>query len=405
MKILQINTTANTGSTGRIAEDLGRCIIGQGGRSYIAYGRTKQESVSNLLKIGNNSDIHFHGLQSLLFDRHGFGSVSATKKFVQHVEEIKPEIIHLHNLHGYYLNVRVLFDYLRRIDIPVVWTLHDCWSFTGHCSHFDFFGCDRWITGCYACPNQKGYPKSVFIDRSVSNYQKKKELFTSLKRMVMVTPSNWLAGYARTSFLCDYPVQVIHNGVDLDQFKQLESNIIRRKYGLGGGAVVLGVASIWNNRKGFDDFLQLRALLDGNTTIVLVGLSQDQIKILPYGIIGIRRTENIEELAALYSAADVFVNPTRVDNFPTTNIEALACGTPVVTYNTGGSPEAISAATGIVVRKGDVSELLEAVRIVIKKGKNAYKADCINRAVTMFDSKKRYQDYLDLYAALSAGRV
>jgi len=405
MKILQINTTANTGSTGRIAEDLGRCIIEQDGQSYIAYGRTKQKSASSLIKIGNNSDIQFHGLHSLLFDMHGFGSASATKKFVQHLEENTPDIIHLHNLHGYYLNIRVLFNYLERLNIPVVWTLHDCWPFTGHCSYFDFVGCDRWITGCYACPNRKGYPKSLFIDRSVSNYQKKKELFCNLKRMAIVTPSNWLACHVRTSFLGAYPVQVIHNGVDLERFKPVESSAIRKKYGVDGCAVVLGVASIWDKRKGFDDFLQLRALLDGKTRIVLLGLNQEQIERLPEGIIGIRRTENIEELVALYSVADVFVNPTWVDNFPTTNIEALACGTPVVTYNTGGSPEAVSDATGIVVRKGDVSELFDAVRIVIKKGKNAYKADCINRAVTMFDSKKRYQDYLDLYAILGAGRV
>lgn len=405
MKILQINTTANTGSTGRIAEDLGRCIIGQGGKSYIAYGRAKQESVSSLIKIGSNSDIQFHGLQSLLFDRHGFGSVSATKKFVQHLEEIKPDIIHLHNLHGYYLNVRVLFDYLERIDIPVVWTLHDCWPFTGHCSYFDVVGCERWITGCYTCPNRKGYPKSLFIDRSVSSYRTKRELFTKMKRMVMVTPSNWLADHVRTSFLGAYPVQVIHNGVALDRFKSLESSTIRKKFGLGIGAVVLGVASIWDKRKGFDDFLQLRALLDGNISIVLVGLSLDQIKRLPEGIIGIRRTENIEELAALYSAADVFVNPTWVDNFPTTNIEALACGSPVVTYNTGGSPEAISEDTGIVVPKGDVRALQDAVKTVIQKGKNAYRDDSIERAVTMFDSKKRYQDYLDLYDGLMDGRV
>jgi len=404
MKILQINTTANTGSTGRIAEDLGRCIIGQGGKSYIAYGRTKQKSASSLIKIGNNSDIQFHGLHSLLFDMHGFGSASATKKFVQHLEENTPDIIHLHNLHGYYLNIRVLFNYLERLNIPVVWTLHDCWPFTGHCSYFDFVGCDRWITGCYACPNRKGYPKSLILDRSASNYRTKKGLFTKLNRLVIVTPSNWLADHVRTSFIGTYPVQVIHNGVSLDRFKPVDSSQIRKKYGLGNGAVVLGVASIWDKRKGYEDFIQLRSLLDANISIILVGLSQEQIRRLPEGIIGIRRTENIEELVALYSLADVFVNPTWVDNFPTTNIEALACGTPVVTYNTGGSPEAVSDATGIVVRKGDVSELFDAVRIVIKKGKNAYKADCINRAVTMFDSKKRYQDYLDLYAALMAGR-
>ena len=405
MNVLQVNTNANSGSHGRIAEDLGRCIIGQGGRSYIAYGRTKQESVSSLIRIGKNWDVQFHGLQSFLFDRHGFGSTSATKKFVRHLEHIKPEIIHLHNLHGYYLNVRVLFEYLERINIPVVWTLHDCWPFTGHCSYFDFVECDRWITGCYACPNRKGYPKSLFIDRSIKNYREKKELFSKLKHMVIVTPSNWLAGHVRTSFLGDHPVQVIHNGVALDRFKSLDSSAIRKKYGFGNGTLVLGLASIWDKRKGFDDFLQLRALLDRNTTIVLVGLSQEQIKMLPEGIIGIRRTENIEELVALYSVADVFVNPTWVDNFPTTNIEALACGTPVVTYNTGGSPEAINEDTGTVVPKGDVGALHDAVNSVINKGKNAYRVDCINRAVTMFDSKKRYQDYFDLYAALSAGRL
>jgi len=397
MKLLQINTTVNSGSTGRIAEDIGKLVMQQGHESYIAFGRGQRHSASNTLRIGNTWDFRLHALKTRLFDLHGFGSTKATGNFIEKVKEINPDIVHLHNIHGYYLNVEVLFNYLKQAGKPVVWTLHDCWPFTGHCSHFDFVNCYKWETLCFECPNKKGYPSSWLVDNSRSNYKRKKESFTGLPDLIIVTPSKWLAGHVKKSFLKDYPVKVVPNGINLDVFKPLESLKGLEKYGFKSNGFVLGVAGIWSKRKGLVDFIRLRELLPACIQIVLVGLSKKQRKTLPSGITGIERTESIQELAALYSAASVFVNPTYVDNFPTTNIEALACGTPVVTYNTGGSPEAISNQTGFVVEKGDIHGLHKAIIQIIENKDKDYPTLCRNRASTLFNATDRYAEYLALY--------
>lgn len=281
-------------------------------------------------------------------------------------------MINLHNIHGYYLNVEILFEYLAKTDIPVVWTLHDCWPFTGHCSYFDRYHCEKWKSGCHHCPNSKGYPKSLFLDCSKTNYARKKELFNKPKNITFVAVCNWMANNVKASFLGGYPVETIYNGVDVETFRpRFEglngSNSLKAKLGINESAkVVLGVASTWDRRKGLDDFVKLRTMMTDEYAIVLVGLNDKQIAALPEGVIGIKRTESVDQLAELYSLADVFVNPTYVDNFPTTNIEALACGTPVVTYRTGGSPEAIDEKTGMVVNQGEMNLLLPAVEFVAK---------------------------------------
>ncbi len=401
MIVQQINTTLNTAAPGRIAEEIGKVLIASGHTSYIGFGRNERPSESHLIKIGDNLDHAIHGAKTRLFDRHGFGSVRATEKFIQKVKEINPDIIHLHNIHGYYLNIAVLFKYLKEAGKPVVWTLHDCWPFTGHCSYFDFVNCFRWESQCFSCPNRNAYPKSWFIDNSKNNFKNKQELFTGLESMIFITPSIWLANHVKKSFLKDYPVQVIQNGLDLNAFKPVENTEkIRNKYKISGKTVLLGVASIWDRRKGFDDFIKLGKLISSDEVIVLIGLQQKQIESLPSNIIGIARTESLAELAAFYSLADVFINPTHVDNFPTTNIEALACGTPVITYRTGGSPEAIDESTGIIVEKGDVAGLKTAISGVRKYGKDKYRPLCRERAERLFNKDDRYQDYLDIYKRL-----
>ncbi len=338
---------------------------------------------------------------SRLWDNHGFASTKATKLFVKGLERINPDIIHLHNLHGYYLNVEVLFDYLEKVQKPIVWTLHDCWPMTGHCSYFDFVRCDRWKTGCYACPNLKGYPVSLFLDRSKQNFEKKKKIFTEVSNITFVTPSHWLKSVVQESFFENYPVKVIHNGVDLDVFKPIRSEEVRSKYDIQYDTkIVLGVASIWDRRKGLNDFVQLKERMGEDVQIILVGLNEKQLSNLPKGILGIRRTENVEELAALYAMADVFVNPTWVDNFPTTNIEALACGTPVVTYQTGGSPEAVTDVTGKVVERGDVEALREAILEILVRERDVYRIECRERAEKFFNKEDRYRDYVELYKSL-----
>ncbi len=399
MRVLQINTTVNSGSHGRIAEQIGLALIEAGHESYIAAAYTARPSRSQIIKTGFDLDRKLHGLQTRIFDRHGFGSGASTRKLINHIKDIDPDIIHLHNIHGYYLNIRYLFDYLGLANKPVVWTFHDCWPFTGHCSYFDAVNCFKWKTGCYSCPNKHGYPRSYFFDNSRKNYRDKKELFTSVPCVMLVAPSQWMARHLGNSFLKDNEIMVIHNGIDIDNFKPANSDFLKEKYKIKG-KYILGVANIWDKRKGLDDLIKLSSMIQSELQIVLVGLNRNQAGMLPDGIKSISRTENIDELAAIYSGAHAFVNPTYVDNFPTTNIEALACGTPVITYNTGGSPEAIDENTGIAVNRGDIGGLISAVKEVLENGKNHYTHACRERAVRLYDKNDRFADYISLYRNL-----
>jgi len=336
-------------------------------------------------------------------DRHGFASRKATKQLINKIEELKPDVINLHNIHGYYVNIEILFDYLKKINIPVVWTFHDCWPFTGHCSYFDSVACEKWKTHCQNCPKKSFYPKSLLIDNSFKNFSDKKQIFNQLDNLHIITPSNWLKNLVKQSFLSKFPVSCIHNGIDLSKFNPVENvEKLIQKWNLKDKIIVLGVASIWDRRKGLDDFISLSNKLSDTYQIILIGLTKKQIAQLPKNIIGIERTESIEELAEYYSLAKVFVNPTYQDNFPTTNIEALACGTPVVTYNTGGSPEAIDKETGIVVEKGNVNDLKTAIeRVTSAKTEYYDKEKCRKRAEKHFDKNERYQDYLQLFKTLA----
>ena len=401
MKLLLLNASANTGSTGRIAEEIGLLAQQSGYEVRFAYGRKAVNSRLSLIKIGNQWDMRLHGVVSRLWDAHGFASRLATKALIKELEAWKPDMVNIHNLHGYYINIELLFEYLKRVQIPVVWTFHDCWPFTGHCSYFDRYDCRKWETECHHCPNRKGYPESWFFDRSKKNFRLKKNIFNGLENLTIVTPSAWLANHVSRSFLKNYPVKVIHNGVDMKVFHPQINSEIARKYGIENKTFVLGVASIWDRRKGLDDFIGLRKLLAADIQIVLVGLTADQAKDLPINIKAISRTENQQELAALYSAAAVFVNPTYVDNFPTTNIEALACGTPVITYRTGGSPEAVDAETGVVVEKGDVEGLKEAIEDVVMIGKTYYSEKCRKRAVRLYNKEDKYREYLEIFGVQS----
>jgi putative colanic acid biosynthesis glycosyltransferase len=399
-KLLQINSVVNSGSTGRIAEEIAHTAIASGWESYIAFGRNERYSESNLIRIGNDLGIKMHGLQTRLFDRHGLGSVKSTKLFIQQVDKIKPDIIHLHNIHGYYINIEILFNYLSKVDVPVVWTLHDCWSITGHCTHFSYVGCEKWRTKCYSCPQKNEYPASLFIDRSEKNYILKNELFNSLSNLTLVPVSQWLSDILKDSFLQKYPSSVINNGINTSVFKPSGNNEFRERYGLQNKFILLGVASIWSQRKGLEDFIELSKTLGADYQIILVGLTRKQKDQLPVEILGIERTESVEELAELYASSDVYINTTYEDTFPTTNLESLACGTPVITYNTGGSPESIDESTGIVVEQGNISKLVEAIRVIKDNGKQYYSDACVNRVNRLFKKEDRYKEYIDLYESL-----
>ncbi|MDI9520814.1 MAG: glycosyltransferase [Bacillota bacterium] len=362
MKVLLINSVSGIKSTGRICTDLADALIETGHECRIAYGREhvpeRYRTIS--YRIGSDFDVFLHGLQSRIFDNTGFGSRKATVPLIDWIKAYDPDIIHLHNLHGYYINIEVLFNYLKEAGKPVVWTLHDCWPFTGHCAHFDFVGCEKWKMGCFQCPQKGEYPTSYVFDSSKQNYQRKKELFTSLNNLTVVTPSNWLAGLVKQSFLSKYPVQVIHNGIDLEQFKPTPSKF-RVKHGIENKVMLLGIASVWNHRKGLNTFLELAEMLDDHYVIVLAGLSKKQLDNLPKNIIGIQRTDSVKELAEIYTAADVFINPTMEDNYPTVNLEALACGTPVIFFNTGGNAETIKANTGIATETRDAEGIVKVI--------------------------------------------
>lgn len=396
MKVLQINSVCGIGSTGRIAIDIHNLLIEHGHESYIAYGRNLPKNCDIAIKIGTKFDNYAHVAKTRMFDMHGFGSKKATTEFIEKVKELDPDIIHLHNIHGYYINTEILFNYLKKVNKPVIWTLHDCWTFTGHCSYFDYADCDKWKTGCYDCPEKKSYPSSRLLDNSKSNYLRKKEIFNGINCMTIVTPSMWLAKLVKESFLGEYPIKIINNGIDLNVIKPTESNF-RERYNLEAKFIILGVANIWDRRKGFEHFIELSQKLVFDEVIIMVGLTKKQKKELPNNIIGITRTNNVKELAEIYTAADVFVNTTLEDNFPTTNLEALACGTPVITFQTGGSVESIDENTGFVVGKNNINELLSKIRKIKVMGKTCYSENTITRANKLYNKEDRFSEYINLY--------
>jgi len=396
MNILQINSVFGSGSTGKIVSSIQKRLFEKGHKCYVAFGRGEYNRDEQFVKkIGNIIDLFINGVITRVFDLHGFGTRRSTARLIKKIKEISPDIIHLHNIHGYYINVFQLFEYIKTSNKKIIWTLHDCWAFTGHCAYFDYVGCNKWQIDCYHCPQKSRYPKSWLFDNSFYNFKKKKELFTRIKNLTVVVPSDWLADLVKQSFLKEYPVEVIRNGIDLDIFKPRE-NSFRQRYGLERKFIILGVANIWDERKGIKYFYELEKFLKDDEAIVLVGRNKDHIKHTEK-IIKIRRTENQQELAEIYSAADVFVNTTLEDNFPTTNLESLACGTPVITFRSGGAPEAINEKTGFVIEKGDMVDLLNKIRDIKKVGKANYARYCIELAQKNYNGKDMAAKYIALY--------
>lgn len=361
MKVLMINVVCGISSTGRICTDLAIALEEQGHEVKIAYGRecVPEQFLKYAVRIGSDIDVKLHGIKARLLDGAGFGSKRVTKKFIEWVKEYDPDVIHLQNIHGYYINVELLFEYLKTCNKKVIWTLHDCWSFTGHTAYCDAIDCERWVEGCHNCPLLKEYPASLF-DRSKQNWEKKKRIFVGVDNMTIITPSLWLGKWVKNSFLKDYSVKVINNGIDVSVFCPTESDF-KRKNGIEHKYMLLGVATSWDKMKGLSDYLKLGEMLDNEYAVVLVGLTKAQLEKLPENIIGIERTTNVRELVEIYTAADLVLNLSYCENYPTVNIEAMACGTPVLTYRTGGSPEIIEKYGGIIVEQGNVLEVRKAV--------------------------------------------
>lgn len=399
-KIFYISGAINFGAPGRIVGQIGLLAQKHGYEVLVAHS-SRNENPTQLphFAITTKYQEVFHAIGAKFLDLHGLLNTKQTKVLVERIKEFKPDIIHLHNIHGYFCNFKILFEYLDSIDTPVVWTMHDCWPFTGRCFHFVGVNCYKWKTGCYDCKAEAGYTVSKYVDRSKSLYALKKRLFSSVKNMTIVPVSDWQAAFLKDSFLKNHSIHTIHNGVDLEKFRPMDGNHLRKKHKIEGKFVLLGVASPWNTRKGLDDFFKLNEMLphDG-FTIILVGLKPEQVKKLPEGIIGITRTENQQELAEYYSMADCFVNLTYLDTFPTVNLEALACGTPVLTYQTGGSPEAIDEQTGVVVEQGDLKQVVSALYSM--KCKPLSSDLCRKRAEKYFDKNKCFEEYINLYDSL-----
>lgn len=401
-RVLLVNTVAGTGSVGRLTTGLYDALTNRGYECLIAFGRDEAPEGYNCYRIGNNFDVYVHGAMSRLNDKHGFYSKRATREFIDVIEDYNPDIIHLHNVHGYYLNIEIFFKYLKESKRRVIWTLHDCWTFTGHCSHFEYIGCNKWQTGCFKCEQLMEYPKSMGRDNSIFNFTKKQELFTGLENLTLVTPSRWLKERVSQSFMRNYHVEVVPTGIDLSQFYPIkeevdDSNLIfklRNSLNIRGKKMLLGVANPWRERKGLKQFETLAKTIDDDYVIVLLGLNDSQLNDLPDSIVGLAHTDSVMELAALYSMADIYVNLTLEDTFPTTNIEALACGTPVVTFKAGGAAESIDDTCGIAVERNSIQGVVAAIEKIMSQRGVAYTVeDCLKRA-RIYDREYRFMEYI-----------
>lgn len=370
MKIIQINSVPY-GSTGSIMMNIHKMLEKKGHESYVVWGRGRKAKNNSEIYLKDKIGVYFHVLYSRITGKTGFASKYATKRLIKRIDKINPDVIHLHNIHGYYINIEVLFNYIKSKKVKVIWTLHDCWAFTGHCAYFDMPSCEKWKNNCEKCPLKKQYPKSL-LDNSKWCFIRKKELFNNIDDMTIVTPSKWLADIVGNSFLNKYEIKVINNGINTDVFKEISNTKIRDRFNIKDKIVILGVASPWSKRKGLEDFIELSKIIDEKHQILLVGLNKKQIKQLPKNIIGLERTSNIEELVEIYNNADIFLNPTYQDNYPTTNLEALACGLRVITYDTGGSPESAfldNDDIDIIKKTNDIEVNVENIYKVIQARK------------------------------------
>lgn len=404
-KILYINPVVRTTtSTGRIVRELADAARADGWEAYTAFSAGRDghapPGIQKPLPVGNRLDVALHGLATRIFDRHGLASASATRAFVRQLQQIAPDLVHIHNIHGYFLNYPILFDYLRRARVPVVWTVHDCWLFTGHCYHYDAAGCMRWQSGCHDCPQKHRFPASFIFDRSRRNFADKRREFLSLApgQLTIATVSQWMSAQMRESFFSGCPIVTIHNGIDTSIFRPSpDSASVKTALGIGRKRMLLAAASIWSAQKGLSHLAHIACSMPADCALVMVGVDKKTARTLPPGIIALPSTSSPSDLARLYSAADVFLNPTLQDNYPTVNLEAIACGTPVVTFRTGGSVESITPLTGVVVGQGDSAAMLEAA---LKIDKNALSRACRRHALDNFAKDKTHKQYIDLYRKL-----
>lgn len=395
LKILHINS-GNFGSTGSIMLNISEAADEKGHDSYVSFAKSRTSNkkvIKNGVSIGSIVERNVHLKLAYYTGLNGSFSIFSTKRFLRKIDIIKPDIIHLHNLHNCYINLKLLFDYIKKKRIQVVWTLHDCWAFTGQCTHFTLTNCEKWKNQCYECPQYKEYPASR-IDMTRKMYSLKKEWFNGVENLTLVTPSQWLADKVKQSFLRGYPVKIINNGIDLNIFKPIKSDF-RSKYNLSKKKIILGVANPWSKGKGLDIFVELAKKVDKSYKIVLVGLSSEQLKSIPSNILGLPKTNNTQELVGIYSSADYFVNPSIEETMGLVTVESIACGTPAIVSNFTAVPEMLNSESGIVIDKYDADTFYKAI-----KSNNKFKQENLLKWAENFELKRKYKDYILLYESI-----
>ena len=403
--LVEINTVVNN-STGRIMHDIQREADISGMETLSIVGRRHVYTDVPCVKFGNALSFWIHVIWTTLTDRHGLEpvlSVIYTGKMVRRIREANPDIIHLHNIHGYYLHYPTLMKYLAyEYKGKIIWTFHDLWPITGHCAYYSAVNCDKWMTGCNHCPNKKRYPVSLGLDGSRKNYETKKELFTLLSNLTITVPSEWMASQVRQSFMGKYPVEVIHNGIDTVVFDHnrlavdsyTESSRCVGKTAWSDKKILLSVASIWDERKGLKDLVALSDKLSDDYVMVIVGLRKHQISRLPKGVIGITRTENIEELVSLYSRAHVFINPSLEESFSLVTVEALSCGCPCIVLDTSAVAELVNDDNGVVLHSHKPEDYLDAIKSIENRG---YSRESVRATALKYDNKYMLEGYMRLY--------
>ena len=403
MKLLLINSVCGITSTGRIVKDIYEAFVKEGNSAKIAYGERSydnDETDLEIIPIGSKADNYFHAIMTRITDKHGLFSIMATKRFIKKLDEYKPDIVHIHNLHGYYINYELLFKYLKEHEnIRVVWTLHDCWSFTGHCANFTEQKCDKWKEKCYDCPLKKTYPASLLWDNSSNNYFRKKKAFTGVKDMTVVVPSKWLESFVFESFLKDYPVKVINNGVDVTGFYPTTSDF-KAQYGIEGRKIILGVANVWVPNKGLDYFVELANIykekgLDDYRIVIVGRIPRDDFE-LPDNMIYVAHTDSKVELNHIYNAADVLVSFSSEETFGMTVVEAMAAGTyPVVMKNTA-CEEIVDMTIGTAVDR-DALEVFKCLEGIFSSEKNSLSREEIHNHAAKFSREEYMKKLFEIY--------
>lgn len=402
MKILQINATYRIGSTGEIIAGIAQVSAAAGFDTYyVCASLSEDQRNDHIFVMGNRLDHKIHALRSRILGKQGSGSLLATLNLLKWIDKICPDIIHLHNLHSNYINVPLLFHYIQKRGIETVITLHDCWFFTGKCCHFLYDGCNLWKSGCGNCPRKRKEIPSYFFDRSSEDFREKRKLIGENPYVHVVGCSQWLTACARESLLAERVEKTICNGIDLDIFKPYQTDVYENLHKCDA-FIILGMANKWLSEDGRETYNHVVKKLGPRMKLFLIGCTPKQIAensnahVFMSGFI-----KNRIELAKCFSSADVFVNVTKADSFPTVNIESIACGTPVITYDSGGSAEIVDRQTGEVVPYGNYEQLLQSIKRIQENGKQSYSRKCRQRAELLYNKNKTFLEYVKLYSQIS----